>query len=199
MSDSVDSAVRKLYHLAQSKKLSPPISERPLLIRAFVGGDKAVQDEHFTLAWRKVEAFLNTKSSSNSVKLETLTFKEIREAPSFSLRNFVDWLLGSHIHIITTHIHLGIRGFDWGVRELDLELERLRSHVGFPSGEKLSCPIFTQDKIRYLNALAPGQKMTTFCLNLSDDIDDVRAEVEPIIRKWVGLLLCLLSYCSVLL
>lgn len=147
----------------------------------------ANQEAQLRLAWGKVEQNLSMTSDSGTplVRLETLTFKEIREAPHFTLRDFVDWLLGSHIHLITTHIHLGVRGFDWSMRDVNLELERLKSHVGFPSGDKLNCPIFTQDKFRYLSVLAPQEKMTTFCLDLSPDTDEVVAEVEPIIKRFV--------------
>ncbi|KAJ1380871.1 hypothetical protein B484DRAFT_411895 [Ochromonadaceae sp. CCMP2298] len=37
---------------------------------------------------------------------------------------------------------------------LQLQLQRLFDHPGFPTGSNLSCPVFTQDKFRYIAACA---------------------------------------------
>lgn len=90
---------------------------------------------------------------------------------------FVDWLLGGHIHFILTHVHQGMETFGWGVENIYDELQRLRWHPGFPSGNELRCPVFTQDKMKYIRALA-GMTMPTFDINISRTIDDIRVQEE---------------------
>jgi hypothetical protein len=53
--------------------------------------------------------------------------------------DIVNWLLEGDIHFIISHIHQGI--------------VKLHDHPGFPSGDNLQCPVFTQDKYKYLSVL----------------------------------------------
>jgi len=62
--------------------------------------------------------------------------------------DLIDWLLDSDIHIIATHVHQGIPR--WSASIVYTELQRLRNHCGFPSGDQLQCPVFTQHKFNYL-------------------------------------------------
>lgn len=41
----------------------------------------------------------------------------------------------------------------WNVMEVVSNLQRLKGHPGFPTGENLRCPIFLQDKFVYLRAM----------------------------------------------
>jgi len=41
----------------------------------------------------------------------------------------------------------------WNAANVWLELQRLKGHHGFPTGENLMCPVFTQHKFHYLCAL----------------------------------------------
>ena len=72
-----------------------------------------------------------------------------------TIADLVDWLLGGDIHFILTHVHQGFQshGIFVDMDQMMQELLRLRFHIGFPSGDSLYCPVFTQDKIRYLRAL----------------------------------------------
>ena len=98
--------------------------------------------------------------------------------------DFVDWLIGGHIHFIITHVHQGMESFGWGVEELYDELQRLQWHPGFPKGKELRCPVFTQNKMKYIKALA-GMTMPTFDINISHAINDdgVKAKIEEVMSK----------------
>lgn len=88
------------------------------------------------------------------MKHETLCCKTIKDK-QFSEVDFVDWLLGSHVHFILSHIHQGIGTLGWDMDTLyKQQLPRLYYHPGFPRGNQLVCPVFTQDKFRYLCALS---------------------------------------------
>ena len=97
----------------------------------------------------------------NQVNFELLNLKELRES-CYTLSGFVDWLLESHIHFVITHPHQGTESFGWSICDFYKELQRLKYHVGFPHKDELCCPIFTQDKWQYLQALPSSAIMATY-------------------------------------
>lgn len=89
-----------------------------------------------------------------TIQFDFLTLNVLRTR-QWALGELIDWLLGGHIHFIICHMHQGLENSDWCVVELYTELNtRLRTHEGFPKGVQLSCPIFTQDKQKYLELFA---------------------------------------------
>ena len=68
----------------------------------------------------------------------------------------INRLLDSDVHFILSHIHQSLleRNIGWRIDDLMSNLERLKYHKGFPSGEQLSCPVFTQDKYDYISRIA---------------------------------------------
>ena len=104
------------------------------------------------------------------INFEEMTLKSLRES-SWSMSDLIDWLLGSHCHFILCHPHNHTEGLGWGVLELyNVELQRLKYHNGFPSMAKLLCPIFTVDKMRYLEALPTGYINPTLRIPLSREM-----------------------------
>lgn len=101
-----------------------------------------------------------------------MTIKELREDASMTLKAFVDWLLDSHIHFLLCYVHQGLESFGWDVTDIIEELQRLKYHEGFPNGEQLSCPIFTQDKMRYLQ-LIPHHTLKSYAIVLPKDSGEV--------------------------
>ena len=118
------------------------------------------------------------------IKFEEMTLKVLRES-SMSLSGFVDWLLSSHCHFILCHPHMGMNGLGWGVNELYTELRRLKYHNGFPAMNKLTCPIFTQDKFKYLEVMPVGYKNPTIKIMLSPDMwkQDISATMATVTRS----------------
>lgn len=72
---------------------------------------------------------------------------------TFSFEDVVNWLLRSHIHLMICYPHEGSEKFGWDVINIAQQLQRLRFHVGYPMGEYCQCPIMTQDKYTYLEAV----------------------------------------------
>ena len=119
---------------------------------------------------------------NHAVKFEFLSFKTLREL-NIGLKEFVDWLLESHIHFIIAHVHQGTETFKWSMEALYAELQRLKYHAGFPTFEQLNCPMFTQDKMKYLKALPEGSTMPTYEIPLSMTMD--MTETEDLIKRYV--------------
>jgi hypothetical protein len=69
----------------------------------------------------------------------------------------VDWLLDGDIHFILTHPHQGVglnRNYPaWNTTDLRNSLQLLKFHPGFPYSKELNCPVFLQDKYRYIEVL----------------------------------------------
>jgi hypothetical protein len=105
-----------------------------------------------------------------NISVEMLNLKTLREGV-WSLPDFVNWLLQSHIHFIIAHPHQGTESFGWSIESIYAELQRLKHHQGFPSGKHLDCPIFTQDKWNYIKALPDEITMPTFKIPISSDMD----------------------------
>ena len=68
------------------------------------------------------------------------------------MKDIVDKLLQCRLHFITTYPYQNMEKF-CDVDTFFGELERLYDHPGWPSGDKLLCPIFHQDKFNYLTQL----------------------------------------------
>lgn len=116
--------------------------------RVYVGNKQGEQSESFTNAFSKVKKFLN--NAGHDITLEVRGLKCIRE-DKWTVKALVDWLLGSHIHFVITHPHQGLESMrSCSVVDIYKEFARLKYHPGFPSGQQLKCPIFSQDKFNYL-------------------------------------------------
>lgn len=110
---------------------------------------------------------------------------------SFTLSEFVDWLLCSHVHFIISYTHEGLENFGWNITDIYAELQRLKYHSGFPSGSQLQCPIFTQDKMKYLEALA-HVSMRTLMVPISADMDMLAT--SNIMKRCVCYAFCILLF-----
>lgn len=143
--------------------------KRCALIRVFVGGSGSRQTTSFYSALgllrRKEldeETSRNppkTQSQSciwNGIVVESKNVDEIKNENMQPLDLF-DWLLESDVHFIIAHIHQGLIPQYWNSKAdvvYDFLAESLCRHIGFPRGLKLRCPIFCQDKYRYIEPLS---------------------------------------------
>jgi len=108
---------------------------------------------------------------------------------NWSAVDLIDWLLGSDIHFVLSHVHQGkssegINQMGWNVHHLEEQLWRLSGHNGFPSGANLKCPIFLQDKMRYIRAVPLYTNPTLrVILNKRGHFISSRATIEHFISK----------------
>ena len=85
----------------------------------------------------------------------------------------VDWLARSHAHFILSHLHQGtsaknVPQMGWNMQHLQACVQRLAQHKGFPNGDGLNCPVFTQNKGLYLQAV-PTFVNPSYLVTLSGD------------------------------
>ena len=146
------------------------MSKRDILIRIYTGSACCPQERCFNPAVSRLH-----HSFKSSIKLEYLSLSNVIQL-HWSPFEFVKWLKESDIHIILTHPHQGIKG--WDCIEVYLALEDLRNHIGFPTGPQLDCPVFKQDKLAHVFPLS-HITIPTLRLNL-----DRTCRIEEQICLW---------------
>jgi len=115
------------------------------LLRMVLGGEKSVQDPF-------LKAAMAHTAITDKYIFQILTPKDIRER-RLTPEAIMDWVTDSKVkaHIFATHFHQSHPFMD--CRILKFEYEKLRNHLGFPTGDEIGCPAFTQDKWDYYGAL----------------------------------------------
>ena len=146
-------------------------SQKRVCVHVFEGGEQCVQTAPLEIALEKLRKDLLYSDSGIVLDVKYKRRKCVREDATFDERKFVQWLNESDVHIIATHPCQANTHF-WNVPEMSIALEALKSHVGFPHGEYLECPVFTQHKFKYLNLLPKFMVTPTYCVNLADHVDE---------------------------
>ena len=131
--------------------------QNKFIVAIFTGGLNGVQVQQFefalSLVIQEFELYYNPgKLQIVVVSISARDVSNSRMTPT----QLVDKLLESDVHFILSHIHQSIldRHIGWCMDDVLTNLERLKYHAGFPSGEQLSCPVFTQDKYDYISRIS---------------------------------------------
>ena len=136
----------------EKKKIKINIWSGAELEKSPVSGQRA----SFDLALGILCTRLKKELDCPPIEFEHRGNKAIRDH-KLSPMDMVNWLLTSDIHIILTHPHQGPnpdkRYNLWNIPDLAYSLDLLQYHIGFPNGMRIRCPVFRQDKYRYLVAL----------------------------------------------
>jgi len=131
------------------------------LIHVFGGGEGGWQIGPFAAACR--ETYF--AEYVGDLRFEVMYVSDIKKC-NWSPDQFVDWLLEADCHIIITHLHQGIP--QWNIKDILQAMRRLCGHQGFPTGHRLFCPVFTQNKLKYLRLLPSFMHTPTFSIRLSE-------------------------------
>ena len=126
----------------------------------------------FILARRSVSSALGR----GEVQFEDMSITVMRKN-NWTTAMLVDWLLGGHIHIIACHPHMNMDKINPSIEDFYHEFGRLKYHPGFPTLNDLSCPIWRQDKYKYLCALPSRYVLPTIKIPLSEDMDMEKTKV----------------------
>lgn len=132
----------------------------PILVRAYTGGSFSVQAAPFSHAI----GLIKNKYANVNITYEFANSFNQKKLGINNPTNLVDWLLKSDIHFAINHLHQG--NDDWSIKELRDQLNRLSDHVGYPSGNSVNCPIFTQDKYEYLQSMPKDMVIDTYFIPL---------------------------------
>jgi len=114
----------------------------------FAGGINAAQCGPFLSALAKLQSQLLAEERDVVLNCLILYNRNLREN-NIDQGTLIDILAQSHIHIILSHMHQGNDGWNHNKLHQDL-VEKLGTHRGWPSGDNLLCPVFTQNKYNYI-------------------------------------------------
>jgi hypothetical protein len=166
---------------------TPDISSTTIFVRVFTGADGSHQKGPFLIALQAFQRSLTT-ICGKVIIVEELSTKQLA-AHKWQPSQYVDWLLHSHVHFILGHVHQSLRlhNLIWYMPEALKEYQSLTYHPGFPSGDQLRCPVFTQDKHVYLRALGNLANRTLTVPVTEDGIYDTDClqEVERYVVDFV--------------
>jgi len=180
-----DAITRKIEKIKKTVEVS-------MLIRVFVGGEKSVQRDGFHISICNCCEAIKRKYGVRT-KIETMdtkTLAHLRLTPS----QLMDWLIEAHMHFVTSHAHQGLRShaLAWDMQDYVQQLQRLQFHVGFPSGDQVFCPVFTQDKYQYLRHLG-DMANNTFVVPLTPDGEYDDETLAEITRYIIALIIKTIS------
>lgn len=146
-------------------------------IRVFRGAKNSCQYGPFMAAIRDVLPSIEASVHPRVVVVEYADVESVC-SKKWSMENLIDWLLESHIHMIITHIHQGFRSHqvELDMQNVESQLKRLKFHNGFPNGDQLKCPVFTQNKIKYLHLLS-NKVNETFVIDLPHTYSSIHPSI----------------------
>lgn len=129
----------------------PRDSMMALDIRVFTGGHEGLQIKNF------MQAYQHLGKVTDECLVTYISIKHVKDA-GWNPEQLVDWLLEGDVHFILSHVHQGlskqgVSQMGWNMIDLAQQIARLDLHPGFPSGQNLRCPVFTQNKMEYLSAI----------------------------------------------
>jgi len=145
--------------------LAPRLTDGVLLVRIFSGGKQSTQSGPFFAALKAYKRQVGART----LQVEVMDTRMLCDM-SLSPNQFVMWFLQSNVHFLIAHVHqsLLLHNLKWDMREALSQFQRLKYHTGFPTGDQLRCPVFTQDKIVYLKCLG-NLANNTLTVPLSED------------------------------
>ena len=132
--------------------------DKIFVIRVFCGGVNGIQAAAFKIAMSNILKEYRNNMTINPglirINIDYISNSDVSER-KWLPSHLIDYLLESDVHFVLTHIHQGLtsKNIGWIIPSLLKHLHKLKHHPGFPTGDQLSCPVFTQDKIKYINYL----------------------------------------------
>jgi len=150
--DADDGGAQDTLRMWEAISKTPNVASG-ILVRVFTGAEASNQKGPFQVAMLNFKRSFTT-TTSRTIIVEELSTKQLC-AYKWQPRQFVDWLANAHAYFMLGHVHQSLRlhNLFWYMPEALSEYQRLTYHRGFPSGEQLRCPVFTQDKYAYIKVL----------------------------------------------
>lgn len=122
-------------------------------LKVFLGDESHVQRDCFYGALNSLGI------SSHPTNCAVMTFSQLKDKirfESWTQQTFLDWIGDCDVYVILCHIHqsFGMPPLLWDPLEFYENLfQKLYNRVGFPEKDQLRCPVFTQNKYKYIEAI----------------------------------------------
>ena len=151
--DDDDEDAQETLLMWESISATPTLRDT-IVFRVFSGAIDSTQAGPFKSAMQAYNRSMSKSSDRKTIIVEEIDTKQLCGL-KWQPHQFCNYLLHSHCYFILAHPHqsLLLHRLLWYMPEALAEYNRLKYHNGFPSGEQLRCPVFTQDKIEYIKRL----------------------------------------------
>ncbi len=151
--------INDLLALTQIQAIKENEDPRKVLIRVFIGSHTGGENgTPLAKAYSRVARHYLVHRNIE-VTLQEFTNDVVKYTYHWTCTELFNHLLAADIHIISTHLHQGLLALGglgtWHMENILKNLQRCRTHLGVPSGRFVDCPVATQDKMRYYEALQP--------------------------------------------
>ena len=170
---------------------STKMDKPTFIFKVFIGGEICVQYAKFLIAKDKFNLEFIHHRTVDFIFLKT---SDIREN-NWTEKQFINIMADSDAHIFLSHplqgqvnrshMHEPGRLLPWDADVFLDELQRLRTHSGYPFNDYLFDPAFTQDKFKYIHYLIeytiPSLRIS---LRLGEDAKLPSSEINRI-QKWM--------------
>jgi hypothetical protein len=150
----VEDHASKTIQMWESIISTPKQVDNTKLVRVFTSGFKYIQSGPFFSAMVAIQR-RRLFSGNVNIIVETLNTSELcklKWQPD-QLMDLLEFEVPLSFFIAHIHQSLLRHNHVWDMDFACRQYRRLRYHPGFPSGDQLCCPVFTQDKIKYINDL----------------------------------------------
>jgi hypothetical protein len=159
---------------------------RRVLIRAFTGGCWADGEQGAPLKSAVSRVISLYKARGIRVIFQKFNNDDVKTTYKWTCRDLINSLLEADIHLVTTHLHQGMLAMGgtgtFNIPEILSQLQRLRFHLGIPSGIYADDCIALQDKIILYDALAKdGLCAPTISVDITKSFVSIRDTIK--IRK----------------
>jgi len=163
------------------------INKKPqtVLIHVFIGAEGGEQQTPLSVAFDEIKQHYR-EARGIQVTVRILTNDLVRNRYHWTCTELFTWLLSADIHLLPTHLHQGMMGLGglevdgtWNIPNILKNFERLRYHLGTPCGKYVDCPIMTQNKMVYYQAL---QTVGLCAPTISVDISGETISPEDILK-----------------
>ena len=157
---------------------------KEILIRAFIGGKNSEQGTPLSEAFEAVSDRYEKRGIR--VVLEEFTNDLVRNTYHWTCRELFNALLAADIHVLPTHLHQGmlsLGGTDsYNMGNILDCLERLKFHIGVPSGKHTGDAVGSQDKIVLCDALAKDE-LCAPTISVDISVNDILESDKQKIKK----------------
>ena len=166
------------------------IDKKVIKVAIFVGGKGSRQTGPFYAAYDAVKAKIRKRYPGISIVDVKIINDEIHGTHDWGPEDLTNAILGCDIHFILCHPHQGNvarsqarRPGAWSVKNIYAQVSMWKYQLGFMNGKYIICPVFTQDKRRYIEA-AKDICIPSLFLDLPNPAEGLKAADRELLKEF---------------